>query len=377
LKILICAGYYTPHIGGYPKNVHELAKRLVERGHEAHVLTCDTEGVGDGVVDNVAVMRLPSWHLAHNTLPVPKPTRDLLYNLVKKGDEDYDVVINQARIFPISLWGVLYAKIHHIPLIHVERGSYHCPSQNWLPNVVMRIFDHTVGSWMIKSATARVGVSQAVCSFLEHLGGRNPLCIHNGITPAWRSRVQSKGKNICFIGRLIYAKGVQDLIAAFAECTKKRNSLCMTIVGDGEYRKELEKLAVGLPVAFLGEIQNERVLQLLLSQSYLFVNPSYSEGLPTSVMEAAVVGLPIIATDVGGTREIITHGVSGLLYQPHDTEQLTRYMVELIDNENEAALLGSITAERVVQEFSWDGIVEQYDELLKEVTKEKENNGLP
>lgn len=173
--------------------------------------------------------------------------------------------------------------------------------------------------------------------------------------------------NIIFVGRLIYAKGVQDLLVAYKDLRARAIDIHLTIVGDGAYRKELEEMARGHGVSFLGELNHSGVMKAL-KEADIFVNPSYSEGLPTSVMEAASVGLPIIATDVGGTNEIIVGGESGCLYPPHDVQALTDCLRYLIENPSERATFGAKAKERVATRFNWDRITEQYDDLLKEVT---------
>lgn len=175
---------------------------------------------------------------------------------------------------------------------------------------------------------------------------------------------------IIFVGRLIYGKGVQDLIDA---CNGLWNTadFKLVIVGDGNYRPELEekvRLSLSNSVEFTGEVPRFKVFELL-RVSDIFVNPSYSEGLPTTVLEAASVGLPIIATDVGGTREIVTHGVSGLLYRPGDLRWLAVHLETLIKSSALRRKLGERAKEAVSGRFSWSVITRQYVDLLKEVVK--------
>lgn len=172
---------------------------------------------------------------------------------------------------------------------------------------------------------------------------------------------------ITFVGRLIEAKGVQDLIKTFN--TLAYPNLELWIVGDGNYRQELVKLANNNPkIVFYGEQSHDNAIDIL-KQSDIFVNPSYSEGLPTSVMEAASVGLPIIATDVGGTNEIIEHDKSGLLIIPRDIQGLSYAISLLLDFPNIADKLGKEAQKTVKEKFNWDSIVDQYLRLFKMLDK--------
>lgn len=176
---------------------------------------------------------------------------------------------------------------------------------------------------------------------------------------------------IIFVGRLIHGKGVQDLISVCNRLWDKF-TFDLIIVGDGNFRLDLEdmvRLSYSSRVKFTGELSRPDVFAQL-KQSDIFVNPSYSEGLPTSVLEAALVGLPIIATDVGGTREIIEDGTTGMLFKPHDVKHLNWNLSYLFEHPDIAKVLGLGAKQSVSVKFSWDTITKQYIDLLEEVVSE-------
>jgi glycosyltransferase involved in cell wall biosynthesis len=115
-------------------------------------------------------------------------------------------------------------------------------------------------------------------------------------------------------------------------------------------------------IKFLGERTQPEVIEIL-KQTDIFVNPSYSEGLPTSVLEAASLGLPIIATDVGGTREIIEHMKSGYLIKPgiDDLYIALGFLLRQRAKGNEMGRQAKLTAK---QKFNWDTIVKQYEKVF-------------
>lgn len=182
MNILIFASYYYPHIGGYDKNVHELAKRLVVKGHRVHVLTCNTEKTTSiELVDGVLVFRMNCYHLLGKTYPVPIPFGKFFNELFILRQRHCDIVITQTRFFILSFLGLLFAKLNRIPLIHVERGTCHSIVSNKLISIIAQIIDHTMGFSIVKGANANVGVSNAACKFIEHLGGCDTMTIYNGI----------------------------------------------------------------------------------------------------------------------------------------------------------------------------------------------------
>jgi len=367
MSILIFACYYHPHIGGYELNIHSLAKRLVVRGHKVTIITSNaTNSAASDELDGVQIVRLPAWNALNGTFPIVKPSRATLRLLLKRNPPD--VVVTQTRFFTTSMLGTLFAKLQRKPLIHVERGSCHSDVTSKVISTIAKVVDHTVGRWIVRSAKVNVGVSQAACEFILHIGGREELVIRNGVEKRSRSKRSKAGDplTIVFMGRLVYGKGVQDLIEAFGRC--QTENLSLHIIGDGCYRGELEaqaqRTSCARNVHFHGELAHDDALKVLANGD-IFVNPSHSEGLPTSVMEAASVGMPIIATDVGGTYEIVEDGVSGIIVQPHDVEALTQAVCELTRDRSRASILGWEAKRQVRLKFDWGKITGQWEELLK------------
>lgn len=128
---------------------------------------------------------------------------------------------------------------------------------------------------------------------------------------------------ITFIGRLVFLKGVTYLIEAIERLVSEGvTDFSCRIVGDGEMRKELEKMVIERSlesyIEFLGFRSKEEVLSKILPSTDIFINPSLQEGLPTTVVEALLSGCSIIATDVGGTREI-SDGKDIIIVPPENT----------------------------------------------------------
>ncbi len=374
MKVICFASYYHPHVGGYCKNIHELSKRLVQKGYKVTVVTCDTESVRElEYMDGICIVRLPCWNLMGGNFPIPKLSKHFFGLFGRYSGKPADVVVTQTRFFATSLLGLLFAKRHRLSLIHVERGTVHSVLPSKVISWLARVYDHTFGSLIVKSARVNVGISESACEFIRHLGGKNVKLVYNGIDEYVSSyaRVSHNGEiRVTYVGRLIYAKGVQDLIQAFDWCSRGDGRWKLWIVGDGNYMEELKSLAkvarCGDNIKFCGELGHDAVMNVL-SLSDIFVNPSYSEGLPTSVMEAASVGLPIMATDVGGTREIISHMESGILVAPHNLFQLADSLKLLALDTEEAKRMGRKARSVVIQKFNWDNITEQWDNLLKEI----------
>lgn len=379
-RILIFSAYFHPHVGGYEKNVYELSRRLAERGFEVDIITCNTQRAPTcEELDGIHVYRIPSWNILGGTYPVPKMNLTTVKILRRLLQRKYDIVNTQTRFMTTSLIGLVFAKIKRTPLIHTERGAKHSVVSSGAVNLISRIYDHTIGTLIVRLASQNIGVSSAACDFVRHLGAKKVALIYNGIdTVVFKKRDTNLRRELCldessvvitFVGRLIYAKGVQDLIAAFPKVKKRVPNVKVLIVGDGPYKATLETLVnhnhCSENIVFLGQKNQDEVIDIL-SATDIFVNSSYSEGLPTSVMEAASIGLPVVATDVGGTREIIDDERTGVLVKEGDVEQLACKLCELATNAKLRNDLSKNARKLVKQKYNWDMITDMWVKELED-----------
>lgn len=148
-------------------------------------------------------------------------------------------------------------------------------------------------------------------------------------------------------------KGLDVLIRAFARITDEFPELILVLIGAGEDRGRLTAIAhmlhVEARVHFVGHVQDAaRVLSAL----DVFAFPSYSEALGYALLEAGQSSLAVVASDVGGIPEIVTHGESGLLVQAGDDALLAESLTELIKDPELRARLGQALHHRVLTEFS-------------------------
>jgi glycosyltransferase involved in cell wall biosynthesis len=141
------------------------------------------------------------------------------------------------------------------------------------------------------------------------------------------------------------------LLEALAS-TSVRTDDAVLVVGEGPERDRLEDIARrrGLRcVRFLGARPD---IPQLLAASDLFVLPSLWEGLPMALLEGMAAGLPVIATDVAGSRQVVVNGESGLLVPPGDPTALASAMTGLLADDAERTRLGRAARQRVESEFS-------------------------
>lgn len=365
MRISVFTNYFHPHRGGVEKYVYEIYRRLADKGEKIDIITCNTNNaLSEEIYGGMNIYRLDCWDALGKTYPIPKINKKFFKIIKKLNKNSYLFVNTQTRFFIISLIGFIYGKIRRIKVIHTEHGTRHTFFSNPVFNLLSKIYDHTIGFLVTRFADYNIAISAASGEFSKHLGAKDYSIIYNGIDVEKFKRRETDLKSrlsispdykiITFVGRLIEAKGVQDLITAFKE-VKNEIKAKLLIAGKGNYKRQLVQLALGEDdIIFLGERNEEEIIDIL-SITDIFVNPSYSEGLPTSVLEAAACGCALIATDVGGTKEVLNGYSESSLIQPRDINSLTKKIHEFLTSSVKT------TNSTVIKElFDWDGISNKY-----------------
>jgi glycosyltransferase involved in cell wall biosynthesis len=168
------------------------------------------------------------------------------------------------------------------------------------------------------------------------------------------------------VGLLWYIKGYDDLIAALPAVLERFPRAAVVLVGsgqdEGKLRTQAETLGVSAHVHFMGWRSDvPRVLQAL----DIYVQPSLSEGLAISILEAAGARLPIVASDVGGIPEVIESETTGLLTPPHDPPALAEGLMRLLADEGLRAQFGAHARAVVEDRFSTAAMVAGYDAVYR------------
>lgn len=199
----------------------------------------------------------------------------------------------------------------------------------------------------ISGADALLTVSEAMRQTSINTFGAQPERVHtivNGFNTSVfypRDRqamralhgMQADEESIIYVGRFVEAKGMRELITAFTQLRAQRPRCRLNLVGDGVMKDELAALVAqaGLSdaVRMPGGLPPEQVAEWI-SASDVLTLPSWSEGYPNVVVEGAACGRPVVATDVGGTREILDDA-NGILIPPKDPQALQVALAKALD----------------------------------------------
>jgi N-acetyl-alpha-D-glucosaminyl L-malate synthase BshA len=179
------------------------------------------------------------------------------------------------------------------------------------------------------------------------------------------------GKILIHVSNFRAVKRVPDVIRIFNEVRKKVPSV-LVLVGDGPDRSACELLARELDiqdsVRFLGKQQE---LVPLLSAADLMLMPSQSESFGLSALEAMACEVPVISSSVGGLPELQVHGETGYIAEIGDISRMSRYAIELLQNDSRRALFMAACRKRAVENFAVGMIVSQYEQYYEECLADK------
>ena len=353
------APYFPPHVGGLESYAQGLAKAWAAQG--AGKITVATFSTGQPAEtasyekDGYQVVVLPAWEVV-NGFPLPKIWSPAFWRglaLLRSGSPDG--VLTHTRFFASTPLGGWFARRNGCRWVHLEHGSGPVAGQSAAVALFSRAWDATLGKWALRSADAVLGASESCKQYVTRFSGRQDVGVAiQGVDVPETARTKNEVPTITFVGRLVALKNVACLLRAAASLAKDGKEYRLRIVGDGPEKGALEKLArdLGLcgKVEFLGALPRERILAEILPETDVFVNPSLQEGLPTTVIEAAASGCRVVATDVGGTREIAPEGPDFALVPPNDEAALAGALRAVLERKEPADLASGVRAR-----FGWAG----------------------
>jgi len=175
------------------------------------------------------------------------------------------------------------------------------------------------------------------------------------------------------VGRFAPPKDYPNMLRAFAVVVYRYPEALLLIVGDGPLRPSMEKLTEDLHISthvkFLGV---RRDIPNLMNAADAYVMSSAWEGMPNVLLEAHATGLPIVATDVGGNREVVIEGVTGFLVHPRNPDALAQTMIRLMDlSEEERRRMGEAARRHINENFNLNRVIDQWEDLYRELLTQK------
>lgn len=178
---------------------------------------------------------------------------------------------------------------------------------------------------------------------------------------------------ILFMGRIGMRKGIHDLILAAENLFRKGFFFRLVLCGDGDitkWKNKCLKKGIDKIIEFKGWISGEDKVRLFQDVD-IYVLPSYNEGLPMSVLEAASYGLPVVSTRVGGVPEAVKNEVTGFLLEPGDVNGLTQKLEQLLCDEKLRIKMGMSGRKLVMDNFDLSKNIQDLIQIYSLLVKNK------
>lgn len=359
--------------GGAPRHVLQLMKHMKEQGHEVGLVAAPEPRLMEGAAA-LGVKIFPNRHFVR---PV-RPWKDLgalciVFHAVRAFNPD----LVHAHSTKAGYAARLVCAILHKPLIFTAHG--------WAFTEGRGLLARTVLAWAERLAAKATAKIICVSKHDRELGLRwkvakpdQLVVIHNGVDPHPFSEANGAPLRkelgledaliLTFVGRLTPPKDPFTLL----EAVKVLSDGVLLVVGEGRLRPQVERY-----VREQGLVERVRLLgqrsdvPQILAASDIFVLSSRWEGLPYTIIEAMMAGLPVVATRVGGIPELVEDGVTGFLVPPKDPEALAVALQKLIDNPKMRQQMGGAGQKKAMQEFTLDRMLRETVRVYEEVLRDR------
>jgi glycosyltransferase involved in cell wall biosynthesis len=374
LRVVMVISQFYPVLGGAEVQAQRLAGALLKRGIDVSVLTRQARGLPSYErIEGIPVCR------AIRTIPIP-----LLWGFV----------------YMVSTFLYLYKRRNEYAIIH-------CHILQEFQSIISLLLKLLFGKKVVVKMSSSGVTSDIKLVHRKVYGRLFLLCaryvdaiiavckessrelraegfpedrlveIPNGVdtntfTHCRDCRGAREERKITFIGRLDGYKGVAYLLQGFKTVLSHIEQVRLVIVGTGPDETHLKYLTGELKlqgkVDFRGQQEN---IPAILSGTDVFVLPSLSEGMSNVLLEAMACGLPIVATAVGGNRDLIRDGYNGILIPPHDAMCVHDALLELLNNDQLAEKLGKAARKTVEDHYSMERIADDYVSLYNQLGTEE------
>jgi glycosyltransferase involved in cell wall biosynthesis len=358
-------------------------QRLLAEGYEVEAVCADDESLALVEGQGIVVRRVPF-------VREPSPAADArtigaLWSLFR--ERRYDVVHSHTP--KAGLLAPVAAQLARVPFVlHTVHGLLFHDRSTWKE----KLLGGACELWSAKFSDRLLSQSQEDIGVIRrfHLKAPDRVdLIGNGIDvarfhPDVRRQVRGAVRAelgiaddeivVGMVGRLVREKGFVEFYAAMQEVMKDRPRVRTLIIGS----EDVGQSDALTRASFVSKLDPSRVIWLghrndlprVYSAMDVFALPSYREGIPRTLMEASAMGLPVVATDIRGCREVAPNELSGLLVEPRQVPGLARALARLTDDGALRARLGAAGRARIVAEFNSVVVLDRLAAYYKRIVGE-------
>jgi phosphatidylinositol alpha-mannosyltransferase len=357
LKIGIVSPYGYPHPGGVNEHVRFTYEAMSRMGHDVWIITSK---YGRQRESEGHIIRLGTGWAAPANGSVGRVTLGLRFKRQVREvleAQDFDVLHFHEPLVPFLSPTMLDASET------VNIGTFHAfggfsPSY-WIGS--------KFSGWLADKLDGRIAVSGAARHFTSRYFPGEYRIIPNGVDlerfqlAEPYEELRDGALNILFVGRLEERKGLIHLLKAYHRLRKRRVDARLLVIGDGPKRREYKRF-VGLrgirDVEFLGRVSDEEKVRYFASADIYCAPNTGQESFGIVLLEAMAAGVPIVASDIHGFKNVMQRNVQGLLVEPKNPRALAAALYALSRNADLRHEMGDAGRARA-PEFSWDRVTER------------------
>jgi phosphatidyl-myo-inositol alpha-mannosyltransferase len=359
VRIVQACPYAWDAPGGVQVHVRQLARELRRRGHEVLVLAPGRDAAEVGVRLVGRPVRVPYQGTVAPISPWPSTaarTRSAVRSFRP------DVVHAHEPLSPsVGMFAARAAREVGAPVV----ATFHAYAE------ASRLFDLAAPAvrplW--RRLAVRIAVSEAAAAFVRSRLGGEVVVVPNGLdVAAFASATPAAdlpaGRRILWVGRLDRQKGFGVALRALASILEREPNALLVVAGDGEDRRLVGQAApdVRRRVAMLGAVPHDR-LPSLHAAAEVFASPATGqESFGYVLVEAMAAGLPVVATDIPGYREVVRDGEEGLLVPPADPAALAAAVSRVLSDADLAGRLGEAGRRRAAR-YDWGVVAGRIEDL--------------
>ena len=361
LRIAMISPYDFSHPGGVNSHIAQLSKELTKMGHSVSIVApcSDPQNIGPDVHFSSMGSCIPIRYqgsIARLSLSILQKKR------VKRllDEYSYDIVHLHEPLAPlIPLWFLEYSKSINIGTFHANTGQ----------STLYSLTKPLIQRWH-KRIHGRIAVSQtAKHCIANHFPGTYQI-IPNGIDTKHFSdgsyplpEFSDDKINLLFVGRQEKKKGLKSLLLAFKQVKLLYRNIRLIIVGPGKPDPECIEILNSInseDIVIVGEVPYDRLPRYYAS-AHVFCCPSTGpESFGIVLLEAMASGIPVIASNIPGYNEVISHGHEGLLVDTEKPTDMERAILYLIKNPHLRLHMGTV-AKTTAQLYSWVPITQRIE----------------
>jgi glycosyltransferase involved in cell wall biosynthesis len=347
LKITIVSSWLpTRNDPSFSPYVYSFAENLGRFGFDVSVISPLEEGD-----ESVTSKEFMTIYRVNKKLPIFP-----IYRLIGKIKPDI-IHVHAPNFFSSS--AIVAAKLRRIPII----ATVHRAEIDKLGNPMFFLRKHTLGRFQrviavsdyTKSLALKAGVNENKICVIHNSCNEEIFCRKDKALARINHKLPTEKKIILFVGNLIKIKGVYILIESIKILIRLIPDLLLLIVGQGEERQELELLATKSQledhIMFLGWLP-QKDLSEIYNAADVFVLPSMTEGHSVALLEAMAVGLPVVASKIGGNLETIEDAINGFLFETGRADKLAERLATIFTDTKLRQRMSAKSAKAYREKFS-------------------------